>query len=144
MKRVLYLLPGLLLMTTLLAASAPQNSQALALTDPVPQLQAALAQAAVQPGATQRLAIQLDAAPDRRMSLILVVTYPSGEVARSLHYIDGGRGAIDWAIPANAGAGEATFRLVADACACGDHNTIPRQGVVDGTVEGAFMIARLQ
>lgn len=144
MKRALYLLPGLLLMATLLAASAPQNSQALVLTAPVPQLQAALAQAALQPGATQRLAIQLDAAPERRISLILVVTYPSGEVARSLHYIDGGRSVIEWPIPATAGAGEATFRLVADACACGDHNTIPRQATVAGTVAGAFTIARLQ
>jgi len=144
MLRPLYRLILLLLSTTLLAASVPQNSQVLALIDPVSQLEVALAQAAIQPGATQRLEIALDTSPERRTSLILVVTYPSGAVARSLHTIDGGHGAIDWPIPIDAGVGEATYRLVADACACGAHNTIPLQNPVEGAVAGHFVIGALQ
>ena len=142
MNRGLFLWLWLLLSASLLVASAPQTSQALA--DQTPQIQVAVAQATVQPGVMQRLNIQLDESPARRTSLILVVTYPSGEIARSLHYIDGERGAIAWPIPATAGVGEASFRLVVNGCACGEHNTIPQQTSVEGTVGGSFVIGRLQ
>lgn len=144
MPRTLYLLIWLLLSATLLAGSAPQGLPGSALSAAAPPLQVAVAQATVAPGATQRLTIQLAALPERRTTLILVVTYPSGAVARSLHTIDGERGAIEWPIPADAGVGEATFRLVADACACGVHNSIPLQDPMEGTVAGRFVIGALQ
>lgn len=131
----------LLLSASLLVASAPQTSQALA--DQLQQIQVAVAQATVQPGAIQRLDIHIAELLDRRTALILVVTYPSGEIARSLHSIDGGRGAIDWPIPATAGVGDATFRLVVNGCGCGEHNTIPQQTAVAGTVTGSFVIDSL-
>ncbi len=144
MNRGLLLGLWLLLSATLLVASVPQNSQAAALSYPVPQIQAVIAQAIIQPGATQQLDIHIAELPERRTSLILVVTYPSGEIARSLHYIDGGSGAIAWLIPATAGSGEVTFRLVVNGCACGEHNTIPQQTAVGGTVAGSFVIGGLE
>ncbi len=144
MSRILYLLLGLFLGATLLVASIPEDSYASALTYSVPQIAVSLAEAAVQPGTTQRLDIHIDEITGRRTSLILVVTYPSGEIARSLHYVDSGVGAIAWAIPTDAGVGEATFRLIVDGCTCGEHNTIPRQSAVDGTVDGSFVIGASQ
>lgn len=144
MHRLLYLALWLFLGATFLVSSTPTDSQASALTYTVPQIAVSVTAATVEPGATQRLDIRIDELPDRRTSLILVVTYPSGEVSRSLHYIDGGVGSVEWSIPAAAGVGEATFRLIADGCACGEKNTIPRQAAVDGTVEGRFVVGGLQ
>lgn len=144
MKRIVYVLLWLMLGATGLVASVPEHSQASALTYTVPQIVLSVAAATITPGATQRLDIHIAELPDRRTSLILVVTYPSGEIDRSLHYVDGGVGVIEWTIPADAGVGEATFRLIADGCACGEHNTIPRQPAVDGTVAGSFVIRAAQ
>lgn len=143
MKRIVYVLLWLMLGATGLVASVPEHSQASALTYTVPQITVSVATAMIVPDATQRLDIHIDEVPDRRTSLILVVTYPSKQIERSLHYIDGGVGFIDWPIPTDAGTGEATFRLVADGCACGEHNTIPRQDAIEGTVEGRFVIGYL-
>jgi hypothetical protein len=105
MKRIGYLLLWLVLGATGLVASVLEHSQASALTYPVPQITVSVATATVAPGATQRLDIHIGEVPDRRTSLILVVTYPGNQIERSLHYIDGGVGFIDWPIPTDAGAG---------------------------------------
>jgi hypothetical protein len=128
---------------TLLGAFVPQDSPASALTDQVPHLSITLDQAAVQSGDHQQINVQIAEVAERRIPLILVVTYPSGEIVRSLHYVERGVGSIAWEIPADAGAGEAAFRLIADGCACGEHNTIPLQNPVDGTVEGTFVVSAL-
>ena len=142
-SRNIYLLLWLFLGATSLVASVPEQSRASALTYSVPQLAVSLLKGSVAPGATQTLDIRIDKLDGRRTSLILVVTYPSGKIARSLHYAESGQGAITWTIPADAGVGEAAFRLVADGCTCGEHNTIPKQGAVDGTVAGVFVIGAL-
>lgn len=88
--------------------------------------------------------MQLDEIAEQRTSLILVVTYPSGVIERSLHYVDRGVGTIAWPIPTTAGVGETSFRLVVNRCACGEHNTIPQQTTVEGTVAGTLLIGSLQ
>ena len=143
MRRALIIL-WLLMGATLLVASVPVDSYASALTDQVPQVSISLGQAAVQSGDLQQITVQLDEIAEQRTSLILVVTYPSGVIERSLHYVDRGVGTIAWPIPAAAGVGETSFRLVVNGCACGEHNTIPQQTAVAGTVEGSFVIGRLQ
>ncbi len=144
MNRIVSLLLWFLIGATVLVASVPTDSYASALTYTVPKIALTLGWPAAQIGGQQQLTIQIDEVQGRRTSLILVVTYPSGEIERSLHYVDSGMGTIAWKIPANAGLGEATFRLVANGCTCGEHNTIPQQSAVDGTVEGSFAIGPLQ
>lgn len=140
LKRVLYIVVGLFAGAAALAASVPDPSYASALTFTVPQIVVAVSHGSVKQGAEQTLAIQIDELEGRRTSLILVVTYPSGEVARSLHYIESGMGTISWTVPTDAGIGNASFRLIADGCTCGEQNTIPKQKAVDGRVEGEFTI----
>jgi len=94
----------------------------------------------VAAGAQQQIDLLIDALQGQESSLILVVTYPNGEVTRSVHYLTHGGGTIAWEIPANVGVGEATFRLSLNGCTCGAQNTIPRQSTVEGTIDGTFLI----
>lgn len=142
MRRIWCLLFGFFMGTTLLVASVPEDSYASALTYTVPQIAAALSKAAVELGGQQQIQVQIDEVQERRISLILIVTYPNGEIARSLHYIEHGAATIAWMIPADATLGEATFQLIVNGCSCGEHNTIPQQSTVAGRVEGTFMIGR--
>ncbi len=144
MRRALILLLWLFIGGTLLVASVPADSYASALTDQVPKVSITLGQATVQPGDQQQINVQIDEIAEQRTSLILVVTYPSGVIERSLHYVDHGVGTIAWPIPVASGVGETNFRLVVNGCACGEHNTIPQQATVASTVAGTFMISRLQ
>lgn len=143
-KQLTYIGLWLIMGATVLVSSVPENSYASALTYSVPKIAVSVMNGTITLGETQKLAIQIDEVAGRRTSIILVVDYPSGEIERSLHYVESGQGTIDWTIPSNAGIGEATFRLIADGCTCGEKNTIPRQAAVDGTVEGHFVIGALQ
>ena len=140
MLRILVIMLWLCVGTLFLVASIPQNTQASMLTYAVPKITLTLAQPTIQPGAQQTIDVQIDELPGRLTSLILVVTYPNGETSRSLHSIEDGMGSITWTVPTDAGAGKATFQLIADGCTCGEKNTIPRQPAVDGTVEGTFVV----
>lgn len=143
-NRLLTIVLWLLLGTMFLAASVSKYSYASPLTYTVPQIAVSLLHPRVAPGTTQSLAIQIDELKGRRTSLILVVTYPNGDIARSLHSIESGQGTITWTIPSDVGEGEASFRLIADGCTCGEADATAQQAAVDGTLEGTFVIRALR
>ena len=142
-NRLLTIVLWLLLETMVLAASVPDDSYASPLTYRVPQIVVSLLHPRAAPGTTQSLAIEIDELEGRRTSLILVVTYPNGDISRSLHSVESGQGAITWTIPSDVGEGEASFRLIADGCTCGEDDATAQRAAVDGTLEGTFIISAL-
>lgn len=92
MSQLLYFVPFLLLISSLLGSSMASAPAILALTFTAPQLAVALPTPSVAAGATQTLQIHLEQSAERTAALRLVVTYPSGVTERSLHSVRGRAG----------------------------------------------------
>ena len=140
MSQLLYFVPFLLLISSLLGSSMASAPATLALTFTAPQLAVALPTQSVAAGATQTLQIHLEQSAERTASLLLVVTYPSGVTERSLHSVRGRAATLSWPVPSDAGTGLASFSLAADGCGCDQKGTVPPPTKLEGNVAGTFLV----
>ncbi|MBX3010023.1 MAG: hypothetical protein KF832_00905 [Caldilineaceae bacterium] len=140
MSQLAYLVPLLLVLSTILGASHSSAPMMLASTFTAPQLRVDLPTPRVAAGTEQTLQIQLDQSADRVATLVLVVTYPNGVIERSLHSIRGSKGDLTWLVPMDVGMGAATFSISADGCGCEQQSTVPPPTRIDSIVEGGFYI----
>lgn len=139
MSQLLYFVPFLLLLSSMLGASVA-NAPAPATTFTAPQLTVAVPAQSVAAGSTQTLQIHLEQSAERVASLILVVTYPNGRTERSLHSVQGNVATISWTVPAAAGRGVAAFSLVAAGCGCEQKGTVPPPNKLESEVAGTFLV----
>lgn len=132
------LLPMLVLISALLQASAGPTLAEQPLIFQTPALRLTATAQQVQAGAPQTLQVHLPSRTTQITLLVLTVTYANGATERTLHSIEGASRTITWTVPADAGAGTATFRISAQSCNCGSHSTIPGQTIAD--VTGTFQV----
>lgn len=140
MSQLLYLVPLLLFMSSVLGSSIATAPVALAATFRAPQLTVAVPAQSVAAGATQTLQIHLEQSAERTATLLLVVTYPNGGTERSHHTVRGSVATLSWTVPQDAGTGMATFTLSADGCGCGQKGTVPPPAKLESTVAGTFQV----
>lgn len=140
MSQLLYLVPLLLFISSVLGSSISDAPVALAATFTAPQLTVAVSAQSVVAGATQTLQIHLDQSAERTASVVLVVTYPNGLTERALHSVRGSAATLSWTVPRDAGMGVATFALSADGCGCDQKGTVPPPTKLESAVEGTFQV----
>ena len=141
MSQLFYLVPLLLLISSVLASSRAGVQATLTATFTAPQLTVAVPARSVAAGATQTLQIHLEQSAERTATLVLVVTYPNGATERSLHAVRGRGATLSWTVPQDAGTGVATFALLADGCGCDQKGTVPPPTKLESALEGTFQIA---
>lgn len=144
MSQLLYLVPILLFLSSVLGSSVAMAPTTPTLTFTAPQLAVAIPTQPVVAGETQTLQIHLDQSAERLATLVLVVTYPNGVTERSLHSVRGSEATLTWTVPPDAGSGKATFSLSADGCGCGQKGTVPPPTKIESAVEGTFQIGMTQ
>lgn len=140
MSQLLYFVPFLLLLSSVLVSSMASTPVTPATTFTAPQLTVTVPTQSVVVGETQTLQLHLDQSAERVASVVLVVIYPNGTTERSLHSVQGSTAILSWSVQPNAGTGIASFSLAVDGCGCEQKGTVPPPTKLESAVTGTFQI----
>lgn len=92
-------------------------------------------------GDQQTLQVQVEQSAARQATLVLAVTYPNGNVVRTVHEMRGSDAQLTWIVPPAVGRGMATFSLTVAGCGCDQQSTVPPPLKLDTAVTGIFSVA---
>lgn len=122
MSAILRCLILLLLMSSIIKAStAPALAgQALAANSAFSLL--TIEPAVLHKGEEGHLYVKLKQATSQLTILNLTIRYPGGATQNVVHSTLGNEATLVWRVPADAGAGQASYQVVAGGCGCGDHS----------------------
>jgi len=140
MSQLLYFVPFLLLISSVLGSSMASAPVTPVTIFTAPQMTVTVPAQAVVVGETQTLQIHLDQSAERVATVALVVTYPNGTTDRSLHSVQGKTGTLSWSVRPDAGTGVASFSLTVDGCGCEQKGTVPPPTKLESDVAGTFQI----
>ncbi|MCB0158636.1 MAG: hypothetical protein KDD83_10945 [Caldilineaceae bacterium] len=133
---------GLTLLLALFIGGSLGASTDAQLTDHEPFFSATVAHPTVGAGQEQRVAVTLDAGAGTTAIFRMVITYAGGAQQEVFAQTADAHADIVWQVPADAAAGTASFRLIANNCGCGGYSTIPGPSNVESAMEGRFTVVQ--
>jgi hypothetical protein len=139
MSHVLYLVPLLVLIGSVLKTSVAPSAVA-ALPPASPFVQIEVESPLVRAGQPQTLHVTMQGVAGQLTILTLTITYPDGATEQVVDSTLGNTATLSWAVPPDAAAGEATFRLSKGDCGCGDRSLLTTPVLPTGVIEGSFTI----
>ena len=126
----LFLLSILLSISMQSAAPPMANTRALAADSLFAQVTVAAPQ--LRAGEQQQLQVVLHKSSKSVIIFKVAVDYANGTHQALVEATDGNHATIAWSLPADAGAGRATFRIETTGCGCGELSTTRKFDAANG------------